>query len=347
MPDYHSSEAFMHRRAVWWLVTATAAWGLSFPLQKMLAMEQQQLAPAAGSWFLTSWITCLRSLIATLVLLLWKPNLLRALTPPERRQGVLLGLIGGLGLMLQADGLAHTNASTSAFLTQAYCVLLPMWDSISHRRLPGWRQVGCAGLVLWGISILSGFDWRTLHMGRGEWETLGCALASTVWIVLLEQPRYAKNRVMPVTLLMFFGFAVWSAPVAVLAAPQVADLLRVVASPIAVAQLSVLSLLCTAFAYGCMNLWQPKVSATEAGLIYCIEPVCAASFSLFLPEILSRWTGVPYPNESLTGALLAGAILITGANVFLQITWSPRTSETALALNSESVTQHERRDAQA
>ncbi len=327
MPAYPSSEFAVHRRAVWWLIAATAAWGLSFPLQKMLAMQQQQLAPAAGSWFLTSWITCLRSLIAALALLLWiKPNWLRGMTPSERRQGVLLGLIGGLGLMLQADGLAHTNASTSAFLTQAYCVLLPIWDSISRRSAPGWKRVGCTGLVLWGISILSGFDWRTLHMGRGEWETLGCALASTVWIILLEQPRYATNRAMPVMLLMFLGFALWSAPVAVLTAPNLADLLLVVASPMAVTQLGVLSLLCTVFAYGCMNLWQPKVPATEAGLIYCIEPVCAASFSLFLPEILSRWTGVAYPNESLTGALLAGAFLITSANVFLQITWPPRTA---------------------
>ena len=32
----------------------------------------------------------------------------------------------GAGMALQADGLAHTPASTSAFLTQAYCVILPL-----------------------------------------------------------------------------------------------------------------------------------------------------------------------------------------------------------------------------
>lgn len=324
MSSYPTIEPALHRKAVLWLMAGTAAWGLSFPVQKMLTMLQQELVPAAGTWFLTSWIICLRSLMAAAVLLLWKPQLLRGMTREEVRQGLLLGLIGGLGLVLQADGLAHTNASTSAFLTQAYCVILPMWHCFSRRIAPEWRLVFCTGLVLWGISILSGFNWRTLHMGRGEWETLGAAAAFTFQIILLERPRYRENRAMPVTLLMFLGFAAWSAPVAVMAAPQMGDLWRVVASPAAVAHLGVLALACTVFAYGIMNLWQPKVSATEAGLIYCIEPVCAAVYALFLPGILSRWTGVSYPNEILTSTLISGGLLITAANVLLQIKWNPK-----------------------
>lgn len=324
MSSYPTIEPALHRKAVLWLMAGTAAWGLSFPVQKMLTMLQQELVPAAGTWFLTSWIICLRSLMAAAVLLLWKPQLLRRMTREEVRQGLLLGLIGGLGLVLQADGLAHTSASTSAFLTQAYCVILPMWHCFSRRIAPEWRLVFCTGLVLWGISILSGFNWRTLHMGRGEWETLGAAAAFTFQIILLERPRYRENRAMPVTLLMFLGFAAWSAPVAMMAAPQLGDLWRVVASPAAVAHLGVLALACTVFAYGIMNLWQPKVSATEAGLIYCIEPVCAAVYALFLPGILSRWTGVSYPDEILTSTLISGGLLITAANVLLQIKWNPK-----------------------
>jgi drug/metabolite transporter (DMT)-like permease len=321
MTAYPVTEPALHRKAVLWLIAGTAAWGLSFPVQKMLTMLQQDLVPAAGTWFLTSWIICLRSLLAAAVLLLWRPQLLRSMTREEVRQGVLLGLVGGMGLMLQADGLAHTNASTSAFLTQSYCVILPLWHCFSRRIAPGWKLVLCTGLVLWGISILSGFNWTTLHMGRGEWETLGAAAAFTVQIILLERPRYRQNRAMPVTLLMFLGFAAWSAPVAVTAAPEFGDLWRVVASPAALAHLSVLALVCTVFAYGIMNLWQPKVSATEAGLIYCIEPVCAAVYALFLPAILAAWTGVAYANETLTNTLVTGGLLITAANILLQLKW--------------------------
>ena len=325
MTAYPSTDPALHRRAVLWLTAGTAAWGLSFPVQKMLTMLQQELVPEAGTWFLTSWIICLRSLMAAVVLLLWKPQLLRGMTRKEVQQGLLLGLMGGLGLVLQADGLAHTTASTSAFLTQAYCVILPLWHCFSRRTAPGWRILVCTGLVLWGVSILSGFDWVTLRMGRGEWETLAAAMIFTIQIILLERPAYRENRAMPVTLLMFFGFSAWSAPVAVLAAPQLADLWRVVATPAAMAHLSMLALVCTVFSYSVMNLWQPKVSATEAGLIYCIEPVCAALYALFLPGILSGWTGVAYPDEILTTTLITGGLLITAANVLLQIRWKPRT----------------------
>ena len=324
MSAYPVSAPALHQRAVLWLTLGTAAWGLSFPVQKMLTLLQQELVPEAGSWFLTSWIICLRSVLAALVLWLWKPMLLRGMTREEVRQGLLLGLIGGLGLVLQADGLAHTNASTSAFLTQAYCVILPLWHCFSRRIAPGWKLAVCTMLVLWGISLLSGFNWTTLHMGRGEWETLGAAAAFTFQIILLERPRYRLNRAMPVTLLMFLGFAAWSAPVAVLAAPQLGDLWRVLASPAALAHLVVLALACTVFAYGIMNLWQPKVSASEAGLIYCIEPVCAAVYALFLPGILSAWTGVSYANETLTYTLITGGLLITAANILLQANFQRR-----------------------
>lgn len=319
MIAYPTIEPAVHRRAVLWLMLGTMAWGLSFPVQKGLTMLQQELVPAAGTWFLTSWIICLRSLMAAAVLLLWKPALLRGMTANEVRQGVLLGMIGGLGLMLQADGLAYTTASTSAFLTQAYCVILPLWHCFSRGVAPGGKLVVCTGLVLWGISILSGFNWQTLHMGRGEWETLGSAAAFTFQIILLERPRYRENRMMPVTVLMFLGFALWSAPVAVGAAPRLGDLWTVVATPAALAHLGVLALACTVFAYGIMNLWQPKVSATEAGLIYCIEPVFAALYALLLPGMLSVWTGIVYPNETLTPTLIYGGLLITAANVLLQV----------------------------
>lgn len=318
MTPYPPIDPALHRRAVGWLMAGTAAWGLSFPVQKMLTMVQQAAVPAADSVFLTSWIICVRSLLAAAVLMAWKPGLLRGMTREEIRQGLLLGGIGGLGLILQADGLAHTQASTSAFLTQAYCVILPMWHCFSRRIAPGWQLLFCTALVLWGIAVLSGLDWRTLHMGRGEWETLASAAAFTFQIILLERPRYQHNRMMPVTLLMFLGFAGWSLPVAVWQAPQLADLGRVLALPAAWGHLAVLALVCTVFSYGIMNVWQPKVSATEAGLIYCIEPVCAAVYALFLPGLLSSWTGVSYPNEILTSTLITGGLLITAANVLLQ-----------------------------
>ena len=77
-------------------------------------------------------------------------------------------------------------------------------------------------------------------------------------------------------------------------------------------------LFCTVYAYTAMNRWQPHVSAVEGGLIYCMEPVCTSVYTLFLPALLAAACGVPYANEVLTAATIAGGILIPAANILLQ-----------------------------
>ena len=84
--------------------------------------------------------------------------------------------------------------------------------------------------------------------------------------------------------------------------------------------------LSTAFGYSIMNTWQPKVAASEAGLIYCLEPVWASVYALFLPGLLFVWTGVAYADETLTAKLVSGALLILGANVVLQVRWTVNTA---------------------
>ena len=66
-----------------------------------------------------------------------------------------------------------------------------------------------------------------------------------------------------------------------------------------------------------MNRWQRWVSATEAGLIYCLEPVVATVLCAFLPGVISRLAGVAYANEALGWNLLAGGALIIGATVLV------------------------------
>ena len=68
-----------------------------------------------------------------------------------------------------------------------------------------------------------------------------------------------------------------------------------------------------------MNVWQPHVTATEAGLIYCVEPICASMFAAFLPGWISRFANIDYANERLTHHLLIGGTLVTAANVLIQV----------------------------
>jgi hypothetical protein len=68
-----------------------------------------------------------------------------------------------------------------------------------------------------------------------------------------------------------------------------------------------------------MNAWQPKITATEAGLIYCVEPIFGSLAALFLPAVFSVWAMINYANETATWTLLVGGGLITAANILIQL----------------------------
>jgi len=54
-----------------------------------------------------------------------------------------------------------------------------------------------------------------------------------------------------------------------------------------------LTVFCTVGAFTIMNTWQPRITATEAGLIYCFEPLAASCLALFLPALTREFKRVP------------------------------------------------------
>jgi drug/metabolite transporter (DMT)-like permease len=294
--------------ALLFLILACALWGLSFPLMKALNFEQVSRMPGASSVFLSSWLQCARFFCAAILLL---PFVMRrnAISKMECSQGLQLAFWGGLAMWLQADALAYTDASTSAFLTQAYCVILPLWACMRLRKLPEWRVT---------VAILSGFSLRNMQMGRGEIETLMAAFLFTFQILTLENPKYQKNRGLPVTMIMFAGIALLFVPITWFVSPSFDACVQAGASIPSMAIILALALPCSVGAYLLMNLWQPKVSATEAGLIYTSEPVFTAAYVLFMPAMLGGLIGAVYPNESFTLSLGIGGGLILLANVLVQ-----------------------------
>jgi len=107
-------------------------------------------------------------------------------------------------------------------------------------------------------------------------------------------------------------------PVAVFTTPQPADWVRAYRSGPTLGLLAILIVFCTLGGYMLMNHWQRHLTATQAGLIYCIELVFASAFALFLPGWCSAWAVIQYPNEKLTANLLIGGGLITAANLLIQ-----------------------------
>jgi drug/metabolite transporter (DMT)-like permease len=308
-----------HTTAIWMLVLANLCWGLSFPLIKALVPTVERLVPDASTWFITAACIAPRFVLATAIIALLAWRQLATLTRLELRQGLVIGAALGAGLLFQNDGLQFTSASTSAFLTQFYAIMIPVWLALRARRSPPGRIWICGALVLAGVAILARFDPRDMHLGRGELETLLSSVFFMGQILALENPRYAGNRALAVTAVMFATQAVLFTAMEFLTAPRPAAVFAPWRDGPWLGLTLLLTLICTVGAYTLMTRWQPKITATEAGLLYCLEPVFTAVMALFLPALFSAWAGVLYPNEAITWHLLLGGGLITVANIILQL----------------------------
>jgi len=318
-----------HRRAALLLLGATALWGVSFPLTKALALAQSAaLAAGASTWFLTAATLVFRFGLAAGLLALFSRNALRRMSRAEIWQGCGLGFFGGAGMLLQIDGLNYTAASTAAFLTASFVVIIPLVMAVQHRRAPSWRILSGIVLAAVGMTILSGVDPIHLRLGRGEAENVLAACLFAAQILWLERPRFQSNRTAPVTVVMFVFVAVLNLPVLLATARHSGEIATALGdgAPTVLAFLLTLTLLCTVCTFTVMNHWQKELPATEAGLIYCAEPVWAALLSLGLPAWLAAWSGIAYANEQLTSRLLLGGGLITLANVLAQL--RPRRAQT-------------------
>jgi hypothetical protein len=276
---------------------------------KAIAALSRILIPDAGPWFVTALAVAPRYLLAVALMLVFRG---RRPWPSAReaRQGLIIGAFAAAGSLLQTDGLQHTDASVSAFLTQFSAILIPAWLAVTRRRNPGMRVWACCALVVAGVGILGHFDWRSLRFGRGEWETLLSAVFYMGQILWVGRKEYADNRPGEVTLVMF---AIQAAAFVVLAAgtaTRAHALLVPWASPAWVGLTLVLTVVCTIGAFSLMTKWQPRIP-------YCIEPVFASVFALFVPALLSAWAAVEYPNEQASWSLVVGGCLITVANVLI------------------------------
>lgn len=323
----HVKRSPYHLRAVIILTLTMILWGLSFPLMKGTFLVQSHYFPQVTLFFLSVVCIMFRFGVSALALALFSARSLKKMTRLELIQGIGLGIFAFGAMLFQFDGLNYTAASTSAFLTNCYVVLIPIFVAFQHKKLPPSLVFIACLLVIIGMGVLANLSFHNLQLGRGELETLIASLFFGALILWLERPLFRQNKTQHTSFVMYLVVALLGLPFLWFASHQSSPMAALslawqVCTPFsAFIMLLGLTFFCTVGGFTLMNHWQPHVEATEAGLIYCTEPLFGSAFAMFLPELISQFSGnvAHYPNEHLTMRLVMGGTFITLANVAMQL----------------------------
>jgi drug/metabolite transporter (DMT)-like permease len=242
--------------------------------------------------------------------------LLLVLRVPVRRASVLDGLRLGVLLTgvfwLQADGLRFTTTAKSGFITGLYVLFTPAASMLMGHRPRLAHALGALAAV-GGLYLLvhhptaSEGGW-----GRGETETLLCALGcglhiiftgifsrrSNAWVIAFTQVAVVAILSCLITLCLPYPNGFKGAGAAL-------------AQPGVWLTLLYLGVLATSLAFYMMSTLQAHLGATEASILYLLEPVFTALLAM------SGW--VPGIREHLTPLQLTGGTIILSAMVLAEV----------------------------
>ena len=291
-----------HTRAVLGTLLAASIWGASFAAMKFALQAHLSVGLMLSARFGIGAV-CLGGLI------LWRR------LPVHRAalaDGLRLGLVVTAIFWLQADGLRFTSTSKSGFITGLYVLFTPAISVLAGHRLKPAHAAGAlfaaAGLfLLVHVPGAAGGGWN-----RGDSETLACAALCALHIVLTGTYSrrssgwvLAFTQVSVVALLSMVITAWLPAPFGFQGA------FRTLAHADVWITLGYLGLLASALAFYLMMTFQAHLGATEAAILYTLEPVFTALLAM------SGW--VPGIRERLTPLQLAGGAIIVTAMVLAEV----------------------------
>ncbi len=204
--------------------------------------------------------------------------------------GAVLGMLLFGGYVVQTYGLYYTTPGKNAFLTAAYCVLVPFAAWIVSRKRPDKYNFISTVICLVGVGFVSLKNDRTIELG--DWLTLCCSIFYAVHIVLTA--KYVKGR--SVAILTMLQFA--AAGVLGWISALIVDPFPTKISAENIWSIAYLCVMCTAVCFLLQTFGQKHTPPSTAGIMLTLESVFGAGFSVLMG------------NEVLTLKLYVGFALI-------------------------------------
>jgi drug/metabolite transporter (DMT)-like permease len=266
--------------APWALLTVSVAWGLAFVVMKP-AIERQSV----NNFLFT------RFVLAVLVMILIRPQVVKLFTKDLLLHGFGAGLFLGVGYIFQTVGLANTGAAITGFVTGLYVVLTPLFAAVIFKERISktiWFYVFAATI---GLALLSvhGFS-----IGYGEFLVFLSAIAFAAHITALS--KWSSGRdVYAMTITQLIMCAILTG---------IASSIEGYSPPPDFGVWAVViftAVFCTAIAFIVQTWSQAHMSATKVAVILTMEVVFAAIFAII------------FGGERLTLQAAIGGVLVVVA----------------------------------
>jgi drug/metabolite transporter (DMT)-like permease len=293
----HNKEAGPRPELV--LVGVTVLWGSTFIVTKDIVRSAPPLTYLVFRFGVAALL---------LAVVYWRPRMWR-----DRQlivDGLVLGVLNSLGLLLQVFGQVYTTASKSAFITSLNTPLVPLVALLLYRTRPSLPQLFAVALATLGLMLLT-YPTGGARWNGGDLLTVGCAgfYAFTIVQIARRSPRHDARPLTAVQLVvaaLIFALALIIVQLHIKFTPpaRVYEFAQLEARPLVLSQRLIaegvyMGLFCTVLTFGLQTWAMARMSATHAAIIFALEPVFATIMAVGI-EGSAEWPGA----RGATGALL-------------------------------------------
>jgi drug/metabolite transporter (DMT)-like permease len=273
--------------AIFFLTAITAIWGWSFVIVK----------DSISAYPVFSFLAT-RFLLGAIVLFFFIGTKIFSFEKKLWLSGFLVGIFLFSGYAFQTTGLIYTTPAHSGFITGLFVVFTPILESLILKRRPHLFLILSLLMSTSGLFILS-YEKDFGALNYGDFLSLICAIIYSFHIVFLD--RFSKKyntlhlaflQVTTVSLLSFASLFLLGSRLLPIPAVSLKGVILT-------------GLLATAFSYFIQTTYQRLTTATEAALIFTLEPVFAGFFAYYL------WGEVFSKKIFIGGALILFGMLIS------------------------------------
>ena len=273
------------------LFGASLIWGSSFIVVKS---SMDSLDP--------NLLLAIRFTIACLLLSLIFYKKLKLINKDYLKKGAVIGILLFLAYSFQTIGITDTSPGKNAFLTAAYCVIVPFLYWLVDKIKPDKYNMLAAIICLAGIGFVSLNKDFTIQFGDAF--TLISGIFYAAHMVALSKLTKDRDPVV-LTILQFAYTAILSWNVTLIFEDRPQSLDNGV-----VMSLLYLSVFATAVALLLQTIGQKHTRPTQASIIMSLEAVFAIMFSII------------FYKEKITIKLFVGFLLIFIAVITSETKWS-------------------------